>query len=94
MDNTNGTAADGALLVIPGTDVLFVNEYHIFSVIVRKSGVVAGVGLSAGATVPDRFAVYTTIVKLGSLEPPIISIQCVTCCYTALIHVAEIEIRS
>ena len=77
MDNANGTAADGAVLVIPGTDVLFANEYHIFSVIVRKTGEVAGTGSSSGATVPDRSAVHTTIVKLGPLQPPIISIQCV-----------------
>ena len=84
MDNANGNASDGAVLVIPGTDVLFANEYHVFSVIVRKPGVVAGDGSSAGATVPDRFAVYTTIVKLGPLQPPIISIQCVTYCCNIL----------
>lgn len=83
MDNSNGTGADGSVLVIPGTDVLFANEYHIFSVVVRKSGVVAGAGSSAGATVPDRFAVYTTIVQIGTFQPPIISIQCATLTQTS-----------
>ena len=75
MSNANGTAAVGAVLTMPGTDVLFTNEYHIFSVLVRKPGARAGPGFSACATVPDRYAVYTTMVKIGQFQPPIISIQ-------------------
>lgn len=75
MSNGNGTTADGAVLTVPGTDALFTKEYHIFSVIVRKEGVTAGPGSSAGATVPDRYAVHTTMVKISNFQPPIISIQ-------------------
>ena len=77
MSNENGSTADGAVLVVPGTDVFFTEEYHIFSIVVRKSGVTAGPGSSAGATVPDRYAFYTTMVKIGKFQPPIISLQCV-----------------
>ena len=77
MSNENGITADGAVLVVPGTDVFFAEEYHIFSVVVRKSGVTAGPGSSAGATVPDRYAFYTTMVKIGKFQSPIIFFQCV-----------------
>ena len=68
-DITNGE------LVIPGTDVLFLNEYHIFSLIVRKPGVIAGPGSSAGATIPDRYAVLNIIVRVGLLPPPILKLE-------------------
>ena len=75
MSNENGSTADRAVFTVPGTDVLFTNEYHIFSVVVRKPGVQAGPGFSACAKVPDRYAVFTTMVKIGRFQPPIISIQ-------------------
>ena len=68
-DITNGE------LVIPGTDVLFLNEYHIFSLIVRKPGIIAGQGSSAGATIPDRYAVLNIIVRVGLLPPPILQLE-------------------
>lgn len=73
MNDTNGI--QNGNLIIPGTDSLFINEYHIFSLIVRKPGVKAGPGLSAGATVPDRFSVLNIIVNIGLLQPPIIQLE-------------------
>ena len=62
-------------LIIPGTEVLFLNEYHIFSLIVRKPGVTAGPGSSAGATIPDRYAVINIIVRVGLMQPPILKLE-------------------
>lgn len=75
MSNGNGTTADGAVLTVPGTDALFSEEYHIFSMVVRKRGVTAGPGSFEGATVPDRYAYYTTMVKIGKFQAPVIELQ-------------------
>lgn len=75
MNSNNDTAADGAVLIVPGTDVLFTQEYHIFSVVVRKPGVNSGPGLFTSATVPDRYAIYSTMVRVSQFQPPIISIK-------------------
>lgn len=73
MNETNGI--QNGLLIIKGTDSLFLNESHIFSLIVRKPGINAGPGLSAGATVPDRYSVLNIIVNIGIMQPPIVEIE-------------------
>lgn len=73
MDNTNGIT--NGELIIPGTDVLFLNEYHIFSLIVKKPGVTVGTGSSAGATIPNRYAVLNIVVRVGILPPPILNLK-------------------
>jgi hypothetical protein len=73
MNNINGI--QNGELIIPGTDVLFINEYHIFSLIIKKPGVTAGMGSSAGATIPDRFAVVNIIVRVGLMSPPLLQLK-------------------
>ena len=73
MNNVNGIT--NGELIIPGTDVLFLNEYHIFSLIVRKPGVLAKPGSSVGATIPDRYTVLNITVRVGLLPPPILHLE-------------------
>ena len=73
MNNINGIT--NGELIIPGTDVFFLDEYHIFSLIVRKPGVTAKPGSSAGATIPARYAVLNIIVRVGLFPPPILQLE-------------------
>ena len=88
MNDTNGI--QNGLLIIKGTYSLFLNESHIFSLIVRKPGVNAGLGLSAGATVPDRYSVLNIIVNITIMQPPIIEIEYNKIYITVFINFVEL----
>lgn len=76
MNNASSSQPVGSVLNIIGTDTMWLQQFHILSLIVLKPGVLAGPGLSAGATVPDRYAVKYIVLNFVMLQqPPIMQLS-------------------
>ena len=70
MNDATADLPAGSVLTIAGTDSMFAKEFHLFSLIVRKPGVQVGLGSSAGATVPDRYAVGNILLNISLFQTP------------------------
>lgn len=62
-------------VIMAGTDNMFQDEYHIFQLIVRKRGIKATMNSGLGASIPNRSASKTVVLKIGTMSPPQISIK-------------------
>lgn len=76
MNSGSTSAPDGSILNIPSTDTLFLNQIHIFSLVIRKKGKNATYGSGLGLDIPNRYAAVSVIVKVGLLSVPQLSIKC------------------
>lgn len=76
---SDGFIPSGAILTLPNADPLFPNQTHIFTLIIRKVGENATIGSGIGLDIPNRYAVLTVLVKVGSFEAPKVSLLCAHC---------------
>ena len=75
MNDASSNLPVGSVLNITGTDSMWLQQFHILSLIVRKPGFQAGPGSSAGATVPDRYAIKYIVLNFETIkQPPIVQL--------------------